>query len=349
MTQAQDNLVFTLNDDTPAPQSTASDAEDWEKGLERLQQKRRHLAKQAQQPLAAQSNRHPSAALLYDTLVAESNPTPAPAAAPIAEPRTAPLHTPAPAPVTEPEKVNMNTNSANHTPAPAPVTEPAAQPANTGTRPSVLSGSRHRRLSLDEQKQAYQAYLQHWQQQHNLQTASSEAELNNPQILFQEDWLAAQNSLRVGRDEPVLEQATVWLGGAQPTVTPDQDVAEQIEAAAEAAAQPEYDAQAEPDTAALAAAAEKVVLLNAYALPGNLQHKILCLSEQVLLERLAEKLRPHLADAVSGMVKTALQRQTALMVQNMQQAFLDEVPRLVDDVLAYNLARALAAVKKEQL
>ncbi|OAM44836.1 hypothetical protein [Eikenella halliae] len=327
MTQAQDNLVFTLNDDTSSPQSTASDTEDWEKGLERLQQKRRHLAKQAQQPPAAQSNRHPSAALLYDTLVAEPNPTPAPAAAPIAEPRTAPLHTP----------------------APAPVAEPAPQPASTGTRPSALSGSRHRRLSLDEQKQAYQAYLQHWQQQHNLQTASSEAELNNPQILFQEDWLAAQNSLRVGRDEPVVEQATVWLGGAQPTVTPDQDVAEQIEAAAEAAAQPEYDAQAEPGTAALAAAAEKVVLLNAYALPGNLQHKILCLSEQVLLERLAEKLRPHLADAVSGMVKTALQRQTALMVQNMQQAFLDEVPRLVDDVLAYNLARALAAVKKEQL
>ena len=321
MTQAQDNLVFTLNDDTSSPQSTASDTEDWEKGLERLQQKRRHLAKQAQQPPAAQSNRHPSAAFLYDTLVAEANPT----AAPIAEPRTAPLHTP------------------------ASVAEPAAQTASTGTRPSALSGSRHRRLNLDEQKQAYQAYLQHWQQQHNLQTASSEAELNNPQILFQEDWLAAQNSLRVGRDEPVVEQATVWLGGTQPTVTPDQAVAEQIEAAAEAAAQPEYDAQAEPGTAALAAAAEKVVLLNAYALPGNLQHKILCLSEQVLLERLAEKLRPHLADAVSGMVKTALQRQTALVVQNMQQAFLDEVPRLVDDVLAYNLARALAAVKKEQL
>ena len=325
MTQAQDNLVFTLSDDSPTPQSTASDTEDWEKGLERLQQKRRHLAKQAQQPPATQSNRHPSAALLYDTLVAEANPTPAPAAAPTAEPRTVPLHTP------------------------SPVAETAPQPASTGTRPSALSGSHRRRLNLDEQKQAYQAYLQHWQQQHNLQTASSEAELNNPQILFQEDWLAAQNSLRVGRDEPVVEQATVWLGGTQPTVTPDQDVAEQIEAAAEAAAQPEYDAQAEPGTAALAAAAEKVVLLNAYALPGNLQHKILCLSEQVLLERLAEKLRPHLADAVSGMVKTALQRQTALMVQNMQQAFLDEVPRLVDDVLAYNLSRALAAVKKEQL
>ena len=327
MTQAQDNLVFTLNDDSSAPQSTTSDTEDWEKGLERLQQKRRHLAKQSQQPPATQSNRHPSAALLYDTLVAEASPTLAPTAAPTAEPRTVPLHTP----------------------ASVAVAEPAAQPASSGTRPSALSGSRHRRLNLDEQKQAYQAYLQHWQQQHNLQTASSEAELNNPQILFQEDWLAAQNSLRVGRNEPVVEQATVWLGGTQPTVTPNQDVAEQIEAAAEAAAQSEYDAQAEHGTAELAAAAEKVVLLNAYTLPSNLQHKILCLSEQVLLERLTEKLRPHLADAVSGMVKTALQRQTALMVQNMQQAFLDEVPRLVDDVLAYNLARALAAVKKEQL
>ena len=33
MTQAQDNLVFTLNDDSSAPQSTTSDTEDWEKGL----------------------------------------------------------------------------------------------------------------------------------------------------------------------------------------------------------------------------------------------------------------------------------------------------------------------------
>jgi len=185
MTQAQDNLVFTLNDDTSSPQSTTSDTEDWEKGLERLQQKRRHLAKQAQQPPAAQSNRHPSAAFLYDTLVAEANPTPASTA----EIRPAHIHTP------------------------SPVAGTAAQPTSSGVRPSALSDSLHRRLNLDEQKQAYQAYLQHWQQQHNLQTASSEAELNNPQILFQEDWLAAQNSLRVGRDEPVVEQATVWLGG----------------------------------------------------------------------------------------------------------------------------------------
>ena len=299
MTRPQDTLVFTLNDDTPAaPPPAAGTAEGWEQGLERLQQKRRHLPKQAQQPPTVQSNRHPAVAF-------------APAVP--AEPAAAPA--------------------------------PAVPPAPRTARQSV-PGAGRARLNPDEQKESYQAYLEYWRQRHNLQ-AAAEADLDDPQILFQEDWLSAQHALRVGRDEPVAEQATVWLGGhRQPAVTPGQEVADRIEAAAEPSAGSGAPA---PDAAELAAAAEKIVLLNAYSPPPGLQHKILCLSERILLERLAEKLHPHLADAVSGMVKTVLQRQTALMVQNMQQAFLDEVPRLVDDVLAYNLARALAAVKKEQL
>ncbi len=314
MNQAQDNLVFTLNEDTAAPQpATPPDsAEDWEKGLERLQQKRRHLARQSHSAVdAVQSNRQ-AAAPAVSFLPAE----PAVAAAPIA-----------PAAETRPQ------------PAPAPSARPAAFP--------LLSGSRNRRLNLAEQKQAYQAYLDHWQQQHNLQTAASEAELNNPQILFQEDWLNAQNALHIGRDQPAAEQATVWLSEQHSQVSPEQEIVAEIEQAQETlAAAPD---NADAGTAALAAAAEKIVLLNVYTPPAQPGRKMLCLDEPTLLAALADKLRPHLADAVSGMVKTALQKQTALMIQNMQQAFLDEVPKLVDDVLAYNLSRALAAVKKEQL
>ncbi|OAM26463.1 hypothetical protein A7P95_09300 [Eikenella longinqua] len=213
----------------------------------------------------------------------------------------------------------------------------------------MLSSSRGRRLNLSEQKQAYQAYLEHWQQQHNLQTAASEAELNNPQILFQEDWLNAQNALHIGRDQPIAEQATVWLAEPRSRVTPEQEITEQIEQAQEALAATPEAADTDGSTAALAAAAEKIVLLNVYAPPAQPGRPVLCLSEPALLAALANKLRPHLADAVSGMVKTALQKQTALIIQNMQQSFLEEVPKLVDDVLAHNLARALAAVKKEQL
>lgn len=307
MTQPKDNLVFTLNDNIPASPAPANNAEDWEKGLERLQQKRRHLARQNQpSPASIQSNRQTATAY------------------PSAVPATA-------VPATQPQAAHKNT--------PNP------------------SGSKNRRLNLAEQKQAYQAYLEHWQQQHNLQTADSEAELNNTQILFQEDWLNAQTSLYVGHNEPVTEQATVWLGGQQAKVTPNQEIAGQIEALSESGQSSNPDGSPTSsdgmtdlnDTAALAAAAEKIVLLNVYAPPPQLQHKMLCLNEQTLLARLTEKLRPHLADAVAGMMKTALQKQTALMVRSMQQEFLDDVPKLVDDILAYNLSRALAAVKKEQL
>ncbi|MBH5329090.1 hypothetical protein H9Q10_05345 [Eikenella sp. S3360] len=322
MTSPQDNIVFTLTDDTPAPQpAPAAETEDWEKGLERLQQKRRHLARQSHQPAAeaAQSNRHTAAA-----------------PAPFVQPAAPVPHIAAPAPEARPQAAPSVQTAAS-----APASRPA--PAH------LLSSSRGRRLNLTEQKQAYQAYLEHWQQQHNLQTAASEAELNNPQILFQEDWLNAQNALHIGRGEPIAEQATVWLAEHDSRVTPEQEIVEEIAQAQETLAAAPETAEIESSTAALAAAAEKIVLLNAYAPPARPGRPLLCLSEPELLAALAEKLRPHLADAVSGMVKTALQKQTALMIQNLQQAFLDEVPKLVDDVLAHNLARALAAVKKEQL
>ncbi|MDO4694910.1 MAG: hypothetical protein Q4A62_09915 [Eikenella sp.] len=304
----QNPLVFTLNDDDPAAPSTAdtADMEDWEKGLQRLQQKRRYLNSADNTP-AAEAPRQ------FFTLE-----------------------------------------------EPAPPPPPKSAPA--ATKPNIAESGRRRKLSLDEQKQTYQAYLEHWQQQHNRR--QPDGDLDNLQILFQEDWLNAQNSLYVGRNDETAAQATVWLNNRRPSqVSEGQTILDKLQAL-DAAVRPQADSQGEaavvPQTelpvqpenggdAALAAAAEKIVLLNIYAPPEAAGRKMLCLSEQVLLDRLAEKLRPHLADAVAGMVKTAVQKQTAVMLQQMQQSFLDEVPQLVDDILRHNLSRALNAVKREQL
>lgn len=308
----QNPLVFTLNDDGPATPSTAdtADMEDWEKGLQRLQQKRRYL------------------------------------------------NSPDSAPAAEPSRQMFTLEE------PVPPPPPPPKPAPAAAKTHIAEAGRRRKLSLDEQKQTYQAYLAHWQQQHN--SRQPEGDLDNPQILFQEDWLNAQNSLYVGRHDEAAAQATVWLNNRRPSrVSEGQTILDKLQAL-EAAAQPQAEGQSEaaaatlqadlpaqPEngdaTAALAAAAEKIVLLNIYAPPEAAGRKMLCLSEQVLLERLAEKLRPHLADAVAGMVKTAVQKQTAVMLQQMQQSFLDEVPQLVDDILRHNLGRALNAVKREQL
>ncbi len=312
--QTQNSLVFTLNDEPATATSATGGMEDWEKGLERLQQKRRHLSGQDSATPA------PAAARTVFTLE-ESTPPPAP--------------------------------------APKPATAKSSQLANIGRRG---------KLSLEEQKQSYQAYLEYWQQKHNQSAASTaSADLDNPQILFQEDWLGAQNALHIGRNEPVAAQATVWLSSRrQNQVSDGQTILDKLHALEAAenqtaaedtaeettapAAVPEIQSAAHTDDeASLAAAAEKIVLLNIYAPPTAVAGKMLCLSEQQLVERLAEKLRPHLADAVAGMVKTTIQKQTAVMIQHLQQSLLDEVPQLVDDVLGHNLSRALAAIKREQL
>ena len=73
-----------------------------------------------------------------------------------------------------------------------------------------------------------------------------------------------------------------------------------------------------------------------------------CLSEADLLARLEEKLRPHLADAMAGMVRVAVQKQTAQLVSQLQQQLLAEIPATVAEVLQHNLVHIMRQIKQEQ-
>ena len=79
---------------------------------------------------------------------------------------------------------------------------------------------------------------------------------------------------------------------------------------------------------------------------GVANRGVACISEQELLQQLSEKLRPHLADVLAGMVRVAVQRHTAGLVTTLQRELLAEVPSAVDDVLKHNLVLVMNKIKK---
>ena len=90
------------------------------------------------------------------------------------------------------------------------------------------------------------------------------------------------------------------------------------------------------------------VHLHVLAPQGAQGRAVTCLSEAALLARLSDKLRPHLADAMAGMVRVTVQKQTAQLVSQFQQQLLAEIPATVDEILQHNLAAIMQQIKQEQ-
>ena len=75
--------------------------------------------------------------------------------------------------------------------------------------------------------------------------------------------------------------------------------------------------------------------------------EVFCLSEKDLTERLIERMRPHVADAVNGMIRVAVQKQMALFTYQLQQTLNEQAPQLVEEVLEYNIKKVLTDLKYE--
>lgn len=311
--ETQTPLVFTLFEDEVRPPEAEkaeieTEAEDWEQALLRVRQQRR-AASQA----VVKREEEESISLSFEELDAEAEAISAAAVAP----------------------------------APAPVLE-------TVEMEHILNSARRRKLDSEQQRQVQQAYLHHWQQQHNEQQAAKES--TQTDVIFAEDWLRQQGKVSMARQDAPNEHATVWINRQRQTrVVKGQSILDKLLARErqeqDAFGSEKEDVQRPPEAAMQvdwSTEAEKIVLLNIYQPHVRSQNPLVCLSEKDLLERLSEKLRPHLSDAVAGMVRNTVQRKQAAMMQDLQQALLDGVPQLVDDVLNHNLARALMMVKKEQ-
>ena len=210
-------------------------------------------------------------------------------------------------------------------PSEQPETHTAPAPA-----PTQATEKKHH-LHAEFKRQVMKNYLKSWQARHNAALAGELTETDTT-VLLEEDWLNAQNALQGNiKPEDIQEKQTVWLNPKrQSAQTP---IAEE----------PEETADGTEAVPALADIPVNVNVLNPQGVPGN--RPVFCLSEQELIDRLMQRLMPHLTDAVNGVVRTAITRQAANLNQQLYQAVTSETPELVKDILDYNLKNVLTELK----
>ncbi|WP_066567461.1 hypothetical protein [Snodgrassella sp. CFCC 13594] len=226
------------------------------------------------------------------------------------------------------------------------------QPDKPITRADASIGiSTSEEVILDpiQRERVYRAYLQEWQHKTTLEQEKTQSALNDDAVLFQEDWLAAQNCLtRADADAP--EACTVRLSRHnQAEVVTSMQSDSMVPAEAEMDdgdfRQPEASIE-QGITTPEAPAQITHVHLHVIEPQGAQGRSVRCVSEAALLAQIAEKLRPHLADAMAGMMRVAIQKHMAHVIANIQKQLLADIPNVVDEVLDHNLERALQQVKK---
>ncbi|KPN71027.1 hypothetical protein [Neisseria sp. 83E34] len=181
----------------------------------------------------------------------------------------------------------------------------------------------------EARERALQEYLREWQEEINAEF-SAEQPVEDAAVLLQEDWIAAQAALQGDAEESAIESThTVWLNPKR-QIRGEQTI-EQKEF---------FDKDTPPISAENIPVSINVI--NPQVAP---KQPVTCLSEKELLERLTAKLLPHLTDAVSGMIRTAVQKQTAVLTYQIQETLAKETPGLVKEVLDHNLASVMKDIR----
>lgn len=192
-----------------------------------------------------------------------------------------------------------------------------------------------------QREQAYQAYLRQWQRQINLEAKQQEADLNDVAVLLQDDWLAAQNCLQTASMEgnavctvKLQRNKTAQIVETK-TINKPENAKQSINAISDGVTIEPIEQETPPI----------YVQLHVIEPRGRAGRAVTCLSEQALIQQLTDKLRPHLADVLAGMVRVAVQRHTSSMISSLQKELLTEVPKAVDDVLQHHLGRIIKNIK----
>lgn len=190
-------------------------------------------------------------------------------------------------------------------------------------------------------------YLEQWQREHNAELEETEQVETDTMVLLQENWLSAQSSLQMkASDKQIDSTRTVWLNPKHQKVEfaalgqsdRPSSGGQQEGAAAESGVSDGLAAEEGPRIAV------NINVLNPQAVNRK---EVFCLSEKDLTERLIERMRPHVADAVNGMIRVAVQKQMALFTYQLQQTLNEQAPQLVEEVLEYNIKKVLTDLKYE--
>lgn len=295
--------------DSSSARSNRAD-ESWERSLSELRSSRSNRAAvQAAPPVRTAEIPSRRAAEFAASVFAPQTPA-ARVQTPPANPQAAPVR-PQPAPVPPADRVQS--------PPANPHTAPA-RPAAVPVQPSAPFGDRE----LDA---AYREYLRQCAAEHNRRPDISEEDVG---ILIQEDWLAAQGALQSEPARRHLKARQTVLLRAGQAMQPLPEPA---------------DSGSLKGTAAPGVPLPDIAV-HVYALPDlPATRRIKVLSEQELVRTLHDKLKPHLANAVGGMVRRALQKKLAILGYELQTLLDEETGKLVEDVLAHHLNTALRTAK----
>lgn len=194
-------------------------------------------------------------------------------------------------------------------------------------------------------------YLRKWQEEHNamLEEEASETAETDAMVILQENWLNAQSSLQMSASDRQIESTrTVSLNPKRKTVefdAPVKDAPVKDEATSSENENPQAQEQVSDDLKQeMPPITVNINVLNPQVIN---RREVFCISEQDLSERLIKRLRPHVADAVNGMIRTAVQKQMALFTYQLQQTLSEQAPDLVEQLLDYNVKKILNDIKYE--
>lgn len=174
---------------------------------------------------------------------------------------------------------------------------------------------------------AYREYLHRCEAEHNAQLKNTVQ--TDVDVLIQEDWLAAQNALQSERNRRhLVEKQTIVLKnnhdamGEELILTPTE-----ITLPENTTKLPEF-------------------AIHVYEIPNaHTNRKLRVVSEKELMQGIVDKLKPHLSNAVAGMVRQALQKKLATISYDLQISLNDETPKIVQEVLEHNLDIVFRTVK----
>jgi hypothetical protein len=219
--------------------------------------------------------------------------------------------------------------------------------------PAVEQKPKAKSVKLDDANRdaVLTEYLRKWQEEHNamLEEDAAETAETDAMVILQENWLNAQSSLQMSATDRQIESTrTVWLNPKRKTVefdAPVKDAPIKEEATSSENEGPQAQEQVSDDLKQeMPPITVNINVLNPQVIN---RREVFCISEQDLSERLIKRLRPHVADAVNGMIRTAVQKQMALFTYQLQQTLSEQAPDLVEQLLDYNVKKILNDIKYE--
>ncbi|MBR6877255.1 MAG: hypothetical protein IKN18_04120 [Neisseriaceae bacterium] len=172
----------------------------------------------------------------------------------------------------------------------------------------------------EELNVAYRQFLQQRVAEHNENI--SEQNIDDTALLVMEDWILAQSSLESRRKSWNMKTKENFVVN-EPEPSDAQTTEEQ---------------ETQPPLPTYA--------VHVYDLPElPASQSVDVISEQELLNLLREHLITHLNEALSGMVRRIIQKEMAVLSYELHAQLNQETPKLVEDVLNYQLETALKSVK----